>query len=404
MAPRSSPSQTATALRAHVARALASALLVVICCSCNSADSPMKPSTTTPGGVPLRSIAWSHPAVNPNAAIVIGDTVVAVKSAGDSIVAISAATGSRVLAIAPTGGPLLSECSNGAVSSRDVVVFVCGDIIALDRRTLGMLWRRSGIPANNRPAIGGPDSATVFFASRSARAAAVEARSGALRWERDVPAASGGGLLRPVVTGDTVIWAVRTTQLPDVGGIVGLDVRSGLERLLVLIPSSLSPINQSAPLDGPARLGTLLITSGFDGQLYATDPSSGGVRWVAPLDSATSGGGQFRYLVTAGELAIATSLAGHLTGYSAANGSRVFTLPIGNRGSILDRPKVVGDRLFVANLGGQLASIRLGMAPTVEWITSGFFPEKILSTVGATSTHVIAGEFSTIQRIVGVRR
>jgi outer membrane protein assembly factor BamB len=226
-----------------------------------------------------------------------------------------------------------------------------------------------------------------------------------LRWERHVPAADAGGLLRPLPSGGLVVWALRTTQLPDSGGLVGIDAQSGTLRFSTLTPSILSPIDRAAPHDGPSQLGSFLVTTGFDGQVYAFAPDSGRVSWVGRADSlAASAGGQTRFLTTSSGMAIATSLSGFIVGYRERDGSPAFTLGIGNLGSIIDRPVVQGDHLFVCNLGGQLASVRLGTNPTVEWTTSGAFPEKLLKTIGVASTHVIAGEFSTVQRIVGVRR
>ncbi|MCU0649756.1 MAG: PQQ-binding-like beta-propeller repeat protein [Gemmatimonadaceae bacterium] len=366
---------------------------------------PLPPPTIPPSGTPFRSTAWIQPGLNPNAAAVVGDTVVAITTAGDSIVALSASTGARLRSIAPPGGRLLRECFNDVASSRAVLVFSCGDIVAVDRRTLVVLWRRSGVPANNRPTIGGPDSSTVFFITQSARAAAVDARTGALRWEREVQEAVGGGLLRPTVSGNTVVWALRTTQLPDYGGLVGLDTETGQIRFVSMTPPSLSPINRAAPLDGPAQLGTALVTAGFDGQLYAFQPATGRVSWVGGVDSTiASSGGQTRFITITPEVVIATSLSGLVNGYRVTDGSLAFSVLIGRGGSILDRPVVDGDRFFVCNLSGQLASVRLGAAPVVEWTTSGFTPEKLLRTVGVTPTHVIVGEFSSIQRIAAVRR
>lgn len=172
---------------------------------------------------------------------------------------------------------LLGAASPGA--NRDIVVpvFSSGEITALRVENGSVAWsdnlsslRNFGGLASLSDIRGLPvlDRGLVFAISFGGRLVAIDERTGARIWQREI-----GGSQTPWVAGENVFVASSDNQL------VALGRENGVIRWVTDLPRYEDPEDSDKPITwiGPILAGNRLIVIGTDGHIIETNPENGQV-------------------------------------------------------------------------------------------------------------------------------
>ncbi|MEQ9570177.1 MAG: PQQ-binding-like beta-propeller repeat protein, partial [Longimicrobiales bacterium] len=206
---------------------------------------------------------------------VLGSGLVVVGSADGRVRAVDADTGAEVWAVA-TGGRVRSS-----PAMADGTVYVGsadGSVRALVLATGAERWRfeSEGVAIDGadfgfdrRPVTGGPSVADgqVYVGSRDARMYALDAVTGRLVWSHDDDGASAWVISTPAVWNDLVIFGRSSSAK-----VQAVDAATGALRWEVTLggPVFSSPV----VADGRAY-----VTTGGAGELVALDAATGAVQW-----------------------------------------------------------------------------------------------------------------------------
>ena len=100
----------------------------------------------------------------------------------------------------------------------------------------------------------------------------------------------------------------------------------------------------------PPALGSLLVVPSKLGEIWALDPTHGGVRWRAP---GTSGFTVKPAIV--GDSAYTGDVDGNLTRYDMADGGKVWSTDVGE--ALTGDPVVVNEWIIAGTIDGQLVGL-----------------------------------------------
>lgn len=249
------------------------------------------------------------------------------------------------------------SASGGGVAYAAGRVFVTteyGELVALDARSGGVLWRQKvDAPISGAPTVSGD---TVYIAARDASGWAVRASDGKVLWStaglRDV--AGWMGVSAPAVDGDLVVFPFASGQL------LGVDAATGTTRWSSSIAGRRPgrAITAIRDLTGdPVITGGMVIAGSSAGRIAAFDRSTGAELWSARQ-------GALSPVLAAGNAVFAVNDESQLVRLDMSNGGLVWAVPlpefVDRRVGRQDRvwahygPILAGGRLFVASSDGVL--------------------------------------------------
>ncbi len=274
----------------------------------------------------------------------------------------------RVTATSTSGGRVWStdltpaseagdSTSGGGIAYEGGRVFVTteyGELVALDARSGGVLWRQKV----ESPISGAPTAAggTVYVAARDATGWAVRAEDGRVLWTvsgtRDI--AGWMGVSAPAVSGGTVVFPFSSGQL------LAVDTATGLERWSNTVagrrPGRAIALIRDMTGD-PVIAGNRVIAGTSSGRIAAFDLATGQQLWSA-RDGAMSP------VLVAGNSVFAISDESRLIRLDLASGGKVWEVPMPDfvdaRIKRQDRvwahhgPVLANSRLYVASSDGAL--------------------------------------------------
>ncbi|AXC49669.1 quinoprotein [Paracoccus suum] len=274
----------------------------------------------------------------------------------------------RVTATATNGGTAWSvdlkppletgdSASGGGIAYAAGRVFVTseyGELVALDARSGGVLWRQKvDAPISGAPTVEG---GRVFVTGRDATAWAIDVADGKVLWTtagtRDI--AGWMGVSAPAVDGDLVVFPFASGQL------LAVDAASGQPRWSANVAGRRPGRAISAIRDltgDPVITGNLVIAGSSAGRIGAFDRITG-----APVWSAREGA--MSPVLAVGNAVFAVTDESQLVRLDIANGGRVWAVPLpeftDNRPKKQDRvwahygPILAGGRLYLASTDGAL--------------------------------------------------
>ncbi|MRX51238.1 PQQ-binding-like beta-propeller repeat protein [Paracoccus sp. S-4012] len=229
-----------------------------------------------------------------------------------------------------------------------------GQLVALDPRSGGVLWRqRFDAPVSGAPTVSG---GRVYVTARDATGWAVDAADGKLLWNvqgtRDI--AGWMGVSAPAVAGDLVVFPFASGQL------LGADAGSGQLRWSANVAGS-RPGRAIAVIrdmtGDPVITGDRVIAGTSSGTIAAFDRATGVQLW-------RSRDGAMNPPLVVGNSIFAVSDEGSLIRLDAANGAKVWEVALPQftetRPRRQDRvvahygPVLAGSRLYVASSDGLL--------------------------------------------------
>jgi outer membrane protein assembly factor BamB len=265
----------------------------------------------------------------------------------DRVIAYDAGTGAQLW----VSSAVLGGWQDGVPTAAGGRVFIGANngIAARDAATGADLWSfRSPYPSHvssgATPSTPAVDGDTVYMGFPSGAVTALDARTGAVRWDRLLPGDTyfGGVHSSPVVSGDTVFVGANN------GRLYALDRATGQPRWQYEIGTWVAA--------GPAVSGNALVAGAWDGNLYAftpggvpaprwatvsgtvTDPASGaalpGTRVVAsrsgaePTATTTDAEGRYEIGLEPGTYTVSTTRRGYLTNEQSSG-----TVEVGESGA-----------------------------------------------------------------------
>lgn len=274
----------------------------------------------------------------------------------------------RVTASAASGGTVWSadlappletgdSASGGGIAYDAGRVFVTtgfGELVALDARSGGVLWRqRTSAPIGGAPTV---SNGTVYVTGRDAIGWAVRAEDGKVLWQVGGVADVAGwtGASAPAVEGGQVVFPFASGQL------LAVDTATGEQRWAATVGGRRvgRAITAIRDVTGePVIAGGRVVAGTSAGRLAAFDAATGTEIWSA-RDGAMSPP------LVVGNAVFAISDESQLVRLDAANGGRVWAMPLPQfvdaRVKRQDRvvahygPVLANGRLFVASSDGAL--------------------------------------------------
>lgn len=202
----------------------------------------------------------------------------------------------------------------------------------------------------------------VYFGAQGDRFHALDADSGAVRWQRDQPAPHSS---RPAVHAGTVV-------VPGYEAVSAHDAASGDTEWTFALPGDYAEVT-SDPAVGDGRVVVTATNHAGTMQeppdtpyrrLYAVDLADGTEAWHRDFQRSDSLAG----LATLGDRVVVAADDGEVIAFDGATGDDVWTTSVASSG-LVDGPAVAGDTAFV-QAAGRLAAVERTDG-TVRWRRDG---------------------------------
>jgi outer membrane protein assembly factor BamB len=204
------------------------------------------------------------------------------------------------------------------------VVVGDNDVLAFDRATGSLRWRF--VPTDGYGAgsyLGATViSGRVYTGSPAGRVYALEGGNGALRWTAVVADDRRTLVFEPTADADLVVAGYGISIVPNTGGVVALDAKTGAERWRTAFPRPSNGALGSNSAGNLLLVDDLVVAATGYGVIYAFDRGDGSIRWSIPtLDRLPAGylispDFDFRPLARTGRTLFAGSLTGYLVAYN----------------------------------------------------------------------------------------
>lgn len=242
-------------------------------------------------------------------------------------------------------------------------VVACGDsnIVAFRRSDGAIAWRfapRVGYyPGYFRFTAHG---SVLYTGSPSGTVYAIDALTGASRWETSIFTDSGGvNITEPSIDGDLVVAPYTRFTKPRHGGVVGIEAGTGRIRWVTEFPR---PAPDSATSGTSTVIaGNVVFASSEDGRIHALDRTTGSVLWNFPgvgnhaPPHPTPTGPDSRHLAVSGTTLFANSFSGWFVAYDIVSRKERWRVNISGSTNA-SRPVVDGSIVYtVFVLGGVVA-------------------------------------------------
>jgi outer membrane protein assembly factor BamB len=226
------------------------------------------------------SLIWEHDLPGPvRAAPMVMDGTVFAVSTDNQLFAVDAETGQRKwrhAGFAETAR-LLGEATPAGIDGTVIVPYSSGEIFALRADDGHPLWsdnlaavRRvdAASALTDIRALPVTDGALVYAISHSGRTVAIDLRTGARAWERNV-----GGVRTPWIAGDWLFMLSNEAQ------VITLSRREGKVRWITQLDRFGDPENHEDPIHwyGPLVVSGKVLVVGDNGKTLALDPADGSI-------------------------------------------------------------------------------------------------------------------------------
>lgn len=338
-----------------------------------------------PGRVAWRAdgSSWLAPSFDDTRAFFVGNA--------HDVTAVDKATGTVLWRQRTSAAGPETEGSNSVVVA-DIVAVGDVSVHAFDRATGAPRWIF-------QPSTGdwpgqfdlATDGTTIYAGTELARVYAIDARTGAQRWATAVDAGDlTAKAFNPTVAGGIVFVGVRRFTNPFTGAFVALDAATGAVLWRHEFQPDLPNGQDSGCLGRAVFFGDKAIVAADDGRIYAFDRATGAIAWVAPrlpeIDGAPSLlPGDERPLTVSGDVVVAGSRSGYITGLSAETGAELWR-STANLGSAVY--PLAGDAAsaYVLYVGGQLVAFDVSNG-AVRWRAAPL----LLGSVVVDDTHIYGG-------------
>ncbi|MDO5620471.1 MAG: PQQ-binding-like beta-propeller repeat protein [Paracoccus sp. (in: a-proteobacteria)] len=275
--------------------------------------------------------------------------------------------------------------SGGGVAYDSGRVFVTtgwGELVALDARSGGVLWRqRVGAPIGGAPTVA---NGVVYVTGRNDTGWAVRAEDGRMLWTVTGNGAASGvmGVSAPAVSGGQVVFPFRSGQL------LAADVASGAQNWSAQVAGVRRgrSVAYMRDLTGdPVIVGNVVYAGTSSGRIDAFDLTSGAQLWSS-RDGAASP------VLPVGNAVFAVNDQAQLVRLDARNGARVWAVDL----PYYTDEKVKKQDSITASLGPVMANGRLfvGSSDGVLRVfdpASGALIGQGAIPGGAASAPVVAG-------------
>jgi outer membrane protein assembly factor BamB len=229
------------------------------------------------------AVIWQHEVPGPvRAAPLVMDGMVYSVTVDNQLFAVDAESGERKwrhAGFAETA-MLLGAAAPAGVSDTVIVPYSSGEVFALRASDGRPLWS-DNLAAVRRVdaasaladirALPVTDGALVYAISHSGRTVAIEMRTGARSWEREV-----GGVRTPWIAGDWLFMISNEAQ------VVALTRREGKVRWIAQLDRFEDPEDHQDPIHwvGPVAIGGSLLVFGSHGKTVSLNPEDGSVAEV----------------------------------------------------------------------------------------------------------------------------
>jgi outer membrane protein assembly factor BamB len=262
----------------------------------------------------VKGEGWGRPAVDATAAYFLAKD--------HRVLAFEATTGSLRWQ-QPTGATGFTTSGSMVLVAAELVIAGDYDVIAFDRTNGAFRWRfvpREGYGPGNY--LGDVADGLVYAGSPAGRIYAIDAVTGRSRWTAVVADDRRTVVFEPTTNGDLVVAGFGVSTVPNTGGLVALDAKTGLERWRIAFPRPSNPALGSNSAGNPILVDDLVVAATGYGAIYAFDRDDGSVRWSIPAlaglpsDTLISPEFDFRPLARTGRTLFAGSLTGYLVAYS----------------------------------------------------------------------------------------
>lgn len=224
-------------------------------------------------------IVWRQPVSGPvrGAPLVLGGQIFVV-TLDNQLVALDEATGEsqwRHAAFSETAA-LLGGAAPAGIDGTVIAPYSSGEIYAIRAANGSPTWSESLAAVRRVDATSAladirahpvTDGSTVFAVSHSGLTVAIDMRTGARVWERNI-----GGVQTPWLAGEWLFLLTNEAQL------VALTRREGRVRWITQLDRYEKPEAKSSPIHwvGPLLVGGTLLVFGDHGRAVAIDPADGG--------------------------------------------------------------------------------------------------------------------------------
>lgn len=255
------------------------------------------------------------------------------------------------------GGEIGESVSGGGIAYDSGRVYVAtgyGELVAMDARSGGVIWRQNvEAPISGSPTVMGD---MVYVMARNSTGWAIRASDGRVQWQLGGTLSVAGmmGHSSPAVSGNTVVFPYASGQ------VLAVDRSSGEQLWSAQVGGSRTgrSIGLLRDMSGdPVISGNRVIAGTSSGRMAAFDMATGAQIWTARQGAAN-------YVTAAGNAVFAINDQAQLVRLDASNGATVWTTPLPEftdaRIKKQDRvyahfgPTLAGNRLYVASTDGLL--------------------------------------------------
>ncbi len=204
-----------------------------------------------------------------------------------------------------------------------VVVAGDYDIYGLNRGDGTLRWRFSPVDGGYAPGLylGVTAGGLVFAGSPAGRLYAVRADSGEPVWSALLGSTVPTTVFEPIEADGVVFAGFTVFGTPHTGGVVAVDVATGLELWRTVFSDALDNTSTGGWAGGPVVAGDLVVSADSRGRITAMERDGGRVRWTidkkgtsVPLPER-----DFRPLAAADDLVVAGSLSGYVVAYDVTS-------------------------------------------------------------------------------------
>ena len=288
---------------------------------------------------------WGEPAADDSAAYFLTRT--------HEVVSVDGATGS-INWRSPTGGEGEVPTGTQVRLAASRVLVGDGGVAAFDRASGRRVWRFDA-PDGDDPGVflGAASADLVVAGSPMGRLYALDTRSGAVRWTRDVGAGARRVVFAPVLAGPLVVASFTTFDGPPAGGLVGFD-RTGRRRWTHRFDAA------AGAAGPPVVAGSVVVVARTDGRIEAVRPASGALAWRLGPEPPSPGDGDgrdIRALAPYAHQLVATSLKGPIRAYDVGSGRPRWEYADNPIDAVALRVRVHGDQLYVPYSDGSLVAL-----------------------------------------------
>jgi outer membrane protein assembly factor BamB len=259
----------------------------------------------------------------------------------------------------------------GAVVAGSVVAVGDYNVVAFDRVSGDFKWRFQ--PTDGYAPgvyVGAVTNGRILTGSPAGRLYAIDPDTGKAHWSTLVSDDGNTTVFAPVSNGQVVAAGFTEFSLPNRGGVIVVDIKTGTLRWKASFPVPSDPGLATNSGGGPVFSEGSVIASSGDGVIYAFDLDTGETKWSLPRvgdlppDNLLSPDRDFRPLAISGSTLVAGSLTGIVLGWDLATRQQRWRFHSPESGSTVFRMTADEHSVYLPYFSGEL--IRIDVASGLE--------------------------------------